>query len=114
MSDVQDVFNSRKKEAHVQREEMNEFYQLCKDGKAFSGMEMQELETLLEDLENDRVEFSNDMVIDMIIADVLKLTKDKKLIDVLENIRVTNIFDDTILGRAYPRYDDGTYYIEIG
>lgn len=114
MSEAQDVFNARKKEAHIQLEEIKEFLQLCNEGKAFSGVEVQELEGLLEELENDKVEVSNDMGIDKIVIDVLRSTKDAKLIEVLKNLKVTNISDDSILGRAYPQYSDGTYYIEIG
>ncbi len=113
--EAKEVFNDRIKEVHIQREEVTVFNQLCQEGKAISGLEKEECETLLKDLDNDNVEYSNDMVIDMILDYVIKSTSDLKLKEVLENIKVANISsDDSIIGRAYPKYFDGSYYIEIG
>lgn len=110
-----EVFNDRIKEAHIQREEVRLFNQLCQEGKAISGLEKEEYEALLKDLDNDNVEYSNDMVIDMILGYVIKSTSDLKLKGILENIKIANISgDDSIIGRAYPKYLDGSYYIEVG
>lgn len=114
MSEARDVFNDRKKEVHIQREEMHNFLKLCQEGKAISGISEEEQKELICNLEKDTVSYSNDMVIDMIIDYVIKETEDEKLLRILENIKIANIDEDHIIGKSYSKYFDGSYYIEIG
>lgn len=114
MSEAREVFDERKGEAHIQFEETRKFFELCQEGKAISGITEEEQIKLIEDLENDSVNYSNDMVIDMIIDYVIAITKEEKLLEILKNIKVGNIDDENIIGTSYPKYYDGSYYIEIG
>ncbi len=113
MSEAGYIFNARKKEAHIQFEEMNKFIKLCEEGKAISGISEKEEKELISELEKDVVNYSNDMVVDMIIDYVIKTTEDERLFEILQNIRIANIDEDNITGRSYPKYYDGSYYIEI-
>lgn len=114
MNESRDIFIRRIDTTHIQRDEMNEFRKLCQEGKAFSGIGKDEFERLLNDLDNDSVKHSNDMVIDMIINYVKEYTNDADLKTILENINIGNILNDnSLMGRAYVKYYDGSYYIEI-
>jgi hypothetical protein len=93
---------------------MEEFSRLCKEGKAISGIREEELDSLVQDLADDKLDYSNDTVIDMIIKDVLKNPTDEKLATILQNTKIGNIDNNGIVGIAYPKYIDDTYYIEIG
>lgn len=114
MSESEEVFVERIKERHIQLEEMKEFYELCKNGMAISGVTEKEHMDLINSLENDNVEHSNDMVIEMILKFVMQISKDEKLLQILKKIRIANIEDALIVGRSYPKYFDDSYYIEIG
>lgn len=114
MSESRNVFISRIDKTHIQRDEIYEFYKLCNEGRAISGISDKEFEKILKELDNDDIKYSNDMIIDMIIKDVSEYTNDIKLKEILEDINIANISDDTITGRAYPMYYDGSYYIELG
>lgn len=114
MRESKSVFIDKIDKTHVQRDEMKEFYKLCKEGKAFLGIEEEEIEKLLEDLDNDNVENSNDMVIQMIIDKIREYTDDFKTKKILDNIDIANIDDSSIIGRSYPQYYDNSYYIQIG
>ena len=113
-SEAREVFNDRKTETHIQREEMNKFIKLCHEGKAILGIPEEEQIELIRNLEKDTVNYSNDMVIDMIINDVIKATEEEKLLRILKNTIIANIDEDNIIGKSYPKYYDGSYYIEIG
>lgn len=93
---------------------MEEFSQLCKEGKAISGICEEELDSIVQDLANDKLDYSNDMVIDMIIKFVLDNPNDEKLATILQNTRIANVENNKVVGTAYPKYMDDSYYIEIG
>lgn len=114
MSESKEVFVGRIKERHIQLEEMKKFYELCHRGMAILGVTEEEQMDLINSLENDNVEHSNDMVIEMILDFVMKISKEEKLLQILRKIRVANIEDNSIVGRSYPKYFDNSYYIEIG
>lgn len=115
MDESNEIFNDRISKAHVQREEFEEFVSLCKTGKAISGMSLEELNLFCSELEKDQVSFSNDMVVDMIIDFVRKNTKDDKLLKIFQHMKIAVVDDsNNIISRAYPKYIDGSYYIEIG
>ncbi|MFA9397948.1 MAG: hypothetical protein ACERKV_06770 [Clostridiaceae bacterium] len=116
MSESGEVFFNRTLRAsgHTQYDEIKDFYQLCKENKAISGIGDDELDKLVKDLENDHVEKSNDMVIEMILNYVMENTKNQRTLDILSNLKVANIpYEKAMIGRAYPQYTDGSYYIEI-
>ena len=109
------VFNDRIEKIHVQREEFEEWLRYYKEGKAISGISDDELEKLRKDLENDAVQHSNDMVIEMIIDKVKMDTGNLLNEEVLDNIQIAYITDnDRIIASAYPKYSDGSLYVEIG
>lgn len=115
MSESRDIFRNRIDKIHVQREEMNDFYKLVQEGCAISGLDDVELDKLIEDLNNDCVVRSNDMVIEMIIDDVMKNNNDTVLNKLLQNINIGYVSNDMeVIGRAYPKYFDESYYIEVG
>lgn len=99
---------------HIQYTQMEEFSQLCKEGKAISGICEEELDSIVQDLANDKLDYSNDMVIDMIIKYVLDNPNDEKLAAILQNTRIANVENNKVVGTAYPKYMDDSYYIEIG
>ncbi len=114
MNEADEVFNVQISMAHVQREKMEKFAQLCKEGKAISGISEEELASIIQDLNNDEVSYSNDMVVDMIIKYVLENTNEEKLTTILGNIKIANVERKEVIGSAYPQYMDGSYYVEIG
>lgn len=114
MNDADNVFESRISKSHIQREQIEEFSQLCREGKAISGMSEEEVESLIQDLANDKLTYSNDTVVDMIIKFVLDNTSDEKLIVILQNLKIANVDKKEIVGTAYPKYIDDSYYIEMG
>lgn len=114
MNDADNVFESRISKSHIQREQIEEFSQLCREGKAISGMSEEEVESLIQDLANDKLTYSNDTVVDMIIKFVLDNTNDEKLIVILQNLKIANVDKKEIVGTAYPKYIDDSYYIEMG
>ncbi len=115
MNDADYVFEDKiSRRSHIQCEQIEEFYRLCKEGKAISGICEEELNSIVQELANDRLNHSNDMVIDMIIKFVLDNTSDEKLVTILQNTRIANIDKEGIVGTAYPKYMDDSYYIEIG
>lgn len=85
MNESRNVFWDRIEKTHIQRDEINEFYRLCQEGKAFSGIEKEEFEALINDLNNDQIQHSNHMVVDMIINDVMEYTNNFKLKKILKN-----------------------------
>lgn len=114
MNEADNVFTSRISKSHIQYEQMEEFFQLYKEGKAISGICEEELDSIIQDLANDKLDYSNDTVIDMIIKFVLDNTSDEKLATILENTKIANVDYEEIVGTAYPKYMDNSYYIEIG
>jgi hypothetical protein len=114
MDEAKDVFNNRISSPHIQRKEMNEFVALLKEGKAISGLSEHEVNSILLELQNDKVLYSNDMVVDMIIGYVAKENQNTKLLKIIKRIHAAIVNDKNIVGRAYPRYSDNSYYIEIG
>ena len=107
MRESMNVFNDRIDKIHIQRDEINEFNKLYQEGKFFPGIKKEEFEKLLSDLDNDRVEYSNDMIIEVIIKNVREHTNDLRLKDILENINIANISNSPIIASAYPKYYDG-------
>lgn len=115
MMEVDEVFSDRISKEHVQREQIKKFANMFKEGKAILGLSEDEMKTLCLDLEQDKVLYSNDMVIDMIITFVMESCDDDKLLKILQHIKIAHVDKDKgIIGRAYPRYSDGSYYVEIG
>lgn len=114
MSYANDNFIKEVSSSHIQWEQMEEFSKLCEEGKAISGISEEEFYSLLQDLANDKLTYSNDSVIDMIIKFVLEGTSEEKLINILRNLKIANVDKEGIVGTAYPKYIDGSYYIEIG
>lgn len=116
MSTSEDMFKDRiVTDLHIQREEVNNWYKAFQDGKFIIGISEDELQKLLQDLNNDCVNRSNDMVIEMIINNVMENTNNTRLKKILENIHIANIANDnSVLGKAYGKYYDGSYYVEIG
>lgn len=114
MNEADEVFKKQISKSHIQLEQMEEFSQLCKEGKAIPGISEEELASTIEDLANDVLTYSNDTVIDMIIRDVLNDTSDEKLKEILQNTKIANVDNEEVAGRAYPKYSDDSYYIEIG
>jgi hypothetical protein len=115
MNESRAIFSGRIEKAHIQLAEFEEWYKYYKEGKAISGISELELEKLLNDLENDIVLHSNDMVIEMIIDKVKMNTGDLLNKEVLDNIQIAYITnDDHIIASAYPKYSDGSLYVEIG
>lgn len=115
MSESDDIFLSRAKEAHIQYERTKALFEKCHNGDAFSGISEQEEQSLLDELANDSLTFSNDMLIDMILNSVRGSSIDEQLLDIINKLKINNISDGgAVVGRAYPKYADGSYYIEIG
>lgn len=112
MCESKEIFIDRIEQSHIQYSEMENLINLCNEGKAFSGLTKDEEENLIEQLKNDDLKYSNDMCIDMILEYVCKSTKDNKLRDTIKNVKIGSI-DSNIVGRSYPQYSDGTYYIEV-
>lgn len=115
MNESKGIFNGRIEKTHIQLAEFEEWYRYYKEGKAVSGISEIELEKLLNDLENDTVLHSNDMVIEMIMDKVKMDTGDLLDKEILDNMHIAYITDDnSIIASAYPKYSDGSLYIEIG
>lgn len=115
MMEVDEVFSDRISKEHVQREQMKKFADMLKEGKAISYLSEDEIKLLCLNLEQDKVAYSNDMVIDMIITFVVERCDDDKLLKILQHIKIAHVDEyKKIIGRAYPKYSDGSYYIEVG
>lgn len=115
MMEVDEVFSDRISKEHVQREQIKKFANMFKEGKAILGLSEDEMKALCLDLEQDNIPYSNDMVIDMIITFVVESCEDDKLLKILQHIKIAHIDKyKNIIGRAYPKYSDGSYYVEIG
>lgn len=114
MYESEEVFLNRTQEAHIQYEETRDFFDKCHKGEAFSGIDVEEETALLNDLENDSLKHSNDMIIELILQYVSESTKDEKLLKILNHLKIASVIDDSsLIGRAYPKYSDGSYYIEM-
>lgn len=70
MKESRAIFKDRIEKYHIQLAEFEELYKYHKEGKAIFGISEMELEKLLNDLKNDIVLHSNDMVIEMIIENI--------------------------------------------
>lgn len=115
MKESRVVFNNRIEKTHIQLAEFEEWYRYHKEGKAISGISEIELQKLLNDLDNDIVQHSNDMVIEMIIDKVKMDTGNLLNKEILDNMQIAYITDDkSIIASAYPKYSDGSLYVEIG
>ena len=114
MRDSENVFNYRIDKKHIQREEVDEIRRLYEKKSMILGIEQEEFEKLLNDLDTDDITHSNDMVTEMIISSVKEHTNDGKLKKILENINIAVISDKSLIGTAYPKYIDHSYYIEFG
>lgn len=113
--EADEVFSDRISKEHVQREEIKKLADMYKAYKAILGLSEDEMNSLCLDLEQDKVLYSNDMVIDMIITFVLEKCDGDRLLEILQHIKIAHVDEHkNIIGRAYPKYSDGLYYIEIG
>lgn len=114
MTASKDFFYRRIDKDHVQYSQMEDFLNKCKNGEAISGLGKGELEQLVSDLSNDDVNYSNDMVIDMILKCLVKNTEDNKLKKLLNHINAGNVNYNNIIATSYNKFYDGSSYFEIG
>ncbi len=115
MDESEEIFYRKCTEINIQYEETEKFFEYCSKGMAYSGIDKQEELSILKELENNPLKYSNDLVIDTILDYVKKSTEDQKLLKILDHLKVNNIAGDlSVIGKAYPKYYDDSYYIEIG
>lgn len=98
---------------HIQREEVEMFLEKVKDGEAIILSGLDEIAQLQGDLEMDKLVYSNDMILDMIIAKVRNHTKDKALESLIDSVKVGNI-QNFITAKAYQQCSDNSHYSEFG
>lgn len=113
MHESDEVFYNRIDESHVQFEETKKLLEKCRNREMVTGLSQIEEQSILNDLRQDELVYSNDMIIDWVIRAVRKSSNDDKLNELLDKLKVSNI-SDNVIGRAYQQYSDGSYYIEIG
>ncbi len=114
MTASKEFFYRRTDKSHIQYSQMNDFLNKCKNGEAISGVDEEELEQLVSDLSNDDINYSNDMVIDMILKCFVKNTNDNKLKKLLNDINIGNVDYSNIIGKSYGEFYDKSPYCEIG
>ncbi len=112
MTEADEVFMKKTDKSHVQYSEIEDLYDRFKNGEVILGVG-EEVQKLINDLSDDKLDYSNNTVIDMIIKKVLDKCEDEKLKSILENSKIADIENAETKGRAYPKYFDGSYYIEI-
>lgn len=113
MNESEAIFHGRIKQCHVQRERMAELISYYQQGNAILLSSTEELTDLQDALEQDKLNFSNDMVIDMIIEYVQQQRDDNDFGQILQKLKIASIDDHCSPGLAYPKYSDDSYYIEI-
>lgn len=108
------IFKERRNEIHIQLEETESLINQCDEKNAIAYISKSELEELCSPLEKDELTHSNDMVFDLIIDYAKKEIEDERLLELINNLKIGNVDEkDIFIGRAYPKYYDNSYYIEI-
>ena len=108
------IFKERRNEIHIQLEETESLINQCDEKNAIAYISKSELEELCSLLEKDELTHSNDMVFDLIIDYAKKEIEDERLLELINNLKIGNVDEkDIFIGRAYPKYYDNSYYIEI-
>lgn len=107
------LFEERIDKRHIQREDFEMFLKKVHDGEAIILSSPDEVAQLQSDLEMDKLVYSNDMIVDMIIDKVRKHTKDIALRSLIDSVKVCNL-QDFIAGRAYQKCSDESHYSELG
>ena len=110
MSEAYDVFI---RQMNVQQREFERLIQCYREGTAAAFMSEEELDEIRNQLEHTRMEYSNNLTIETILEKVLAGSGDTELLNVLRNLKVGDTEDAKTKGRAFPRYYDGSYYIEV-
>ena len=76
---------------------------------------IREIKETIDILENDKLDYSNDLIIDMIIKGIINNTENNELKELLgTTFVVVDTVEKQLIARAYPRYEDNSYLVEIG
>lgn len=76
---------------------------------------LKEIEEVIDMVSNDELDYSNETSIDMIIKGIVNNTSNNELKELLENtFVVVGTVKKDVMARAYPRYEDNSYLVELG
>lgn len=110
---AQKLFEEKIDKRHIQREEVEMLLEKIKIGEAISLSAPEDIARLKHDLDMDKLVYSNDMVLDMVLDKVRKHTQDSDVRDFIDSVKIGNI-QDFISGSAYQKCSDNSHYSELG
>lgn len=111
--DSEYIFNNLKQTSHLQLEMIK---QLITDHNDCEILNKNELEEIVRQLENDKLYYSNDTIVDYIMTKVFEATQNEEKKDVIRKTRimVDSKSDEVKYAKAYQEYDDESYLVHIG